>query len=185
MGSTSGQQTMIRSATADSDSETMHGFGTPRITGLDTAPAPPKGGSTFDAQGNAVRGKADKPEQGERPADAPGTGMDKLMNTDEMKDAQEFKQKFGRNPNSPEAISWLEQKIREHAEKEAKGLHNAGEQDGLTHAGDAGLGYGTGLLLQVGTYGCDTNKVNWSYFHNGSAFDPRAGWTRMHGLKEI
>jgi hypothetical protein len=47
-----------------------------------------------------LRGQEDRSDKGERPADAPGTGMDKLMNTDEMKDAQEFKQNFGRSPNS-------------------------------------------------------------------------------------
>ncbi|MBS1994988.1 MAG: hypothetical protein JSS86_01700, partial [Cyanobacteria bacterium SZAS LIN-2] len=46
--------------------------------------------------------------------------QEKLDNRPEVKDAQEFQRKFGKNPNSPEAIAWLQQKIGEHVDQEVK-----------------------------------------------------------------
>lgn len=111
---------------------------------------------------------------------------DKLLNRQEEKDAEEFDKRFGRNPNSPEAVAWLQQRILKQADDEA---HEAISQDqngnGLTHPRACGLRYGQTLLLSISArnHNFNAGNVSWSYFQYGATF--LAGWQDMRGFHRV
>lgn len=84
-----------------------------------------------------------------KPGEITSSAEDKSANSPERKDAEEFQKRFGDNPNSPEAMAWIEQKIREHAKQEAKELDKSGERRGVDVAGEAGDSYSQDLLLHI------------------------------------
>lgn len=106
------------------------------------------------------------------------TAIDKMTGTAEYRDADEFHKKFGNNPNSPEAIAWIEQKIQQQATKEAKEAEEKAERSGLAPAGDAGYFYAQGLLLHIAARhpNFNANNVHGSYFSHAS------GWKGMRGF---
>lgn len=143
--------------------------------------------SESSVSGTLKTGGSDNlPGQPAEAKDVSHSGWDKVMNTDEVKDAQEFQKKFGDNPNSPEAIAWIEKKIREHAQAEAKESEESAERRGLAPVGDAGYSYGQMLLLHISAQNTNFNpdNVHWSYFQHGTVGDPSAGWHRMRGFKQ-
>lgn len=108
------------------------------------------------------------------------TAIDKMTGTAEHRDAEEFHKKFGSNPNSPEAIAWIEQKIQQQATKEAKEAEEKAERSGLAPVGDAGYFYAQALLLHIAARHPNFNANN----VHGSYFSHESGWKGMQGFFE-
>lgn len=115
---------------------------------------------------------------GLKSAGSPKTAIDKMAGSAEYKDAEEFHKKFGNNPNSPEAIAWIEHKIQEQSTKEAKEEEEKAERRGLAAVGEPGYFYAQALLLHIAARhpNFNPNNVHGSYF----SFD--SGWKGMQGF---
>lgn len=118
------------------------------------------------------------------PASEKDQAWEKVMNQPYIQDATEFQKRFGQNPNSPEAIAWLEKKMQERIHEEAKQSEDNSERRGLAAVGEPGLGYGQMLLGMIGAQckNFNPNNINWSYFQHGTVGDPDAGWHNMKGF---
>jgi len=111
--------------------------------------------------------------------------LDSVKNRQEEKDAEEFDKKFGKNPNSPEAVAWVKRKIEEHANSEADQAFGRDEKgNGVLHPKDCGFQYGQALLLAISAknHTFKAENVSWSYFQYGAG--SQAGWRGMNGFRQ-